>query len=170
MDFFYPNFQNDMWRIMGLIFFRDKNHFIITGEKKFDKDKIVEFCMEKGIALGDTALEVIRLKENASDKYLEVKKSLDLSAVLKKIPECRSIIITGEKAMDTILTVISAEKPAIGSFSRFVLDSRELRLYRTPSSSRAYPKPLEEKAEIWSSILQQIYSHSIVAGGLEEMS
>ena len=23
MDFFYPNFQNDMWRIMGLLFFAD---------------------------------------------------------------------------------------------------------------------------------------------------
>ena len=24
MDFFYPNLQNDMWRIVGLIFFQDK--------------------------------------------------------------------------------------------------------------------------------------------------
>ena len=23
MDFFYPNLQNDMWRIVGLIFFQD---------------------------------------------------------------------------------------------------------------------------------------------------
>ena len=29
MDFFYPNFQNDMWRIMGLCFFNDKEYFII---------------------------------------------------------------------------------------------------------------------------------------------
>ena len=27
MDFFYPNPQNDMWRIMGQIFFGDKTHF-----------------------------------------------------------------------------------------------------------------------------------------------
>ena len=24
MEFFYPNLQNDMWRIMGLLFFGDK--------------------------------------------------------------------------------------------------------------------------------------------------
>lgn len=24
MDFYYPNFQNDMWRIFGLIFFKIK--------------------------------------------------------------------------------------------------------------------------------------------------
>ena len=28
MDFFYPNPQNDMWRIMGLVFFGDKEHFV----------------------------------------------------------------------------------------------------------------------------------------------
>ena len=27
MEFFYPNKINDMWRIMGLIFFGDRNHF-----------------------------------------------------------------------------------------------------------------------------------------------
>ena len=25
MDFYYPNFQNDMWRIFGLVFFDDKD-------------------------------------------------------------------------------------------------------------------------------------------------
>ena len=28
MEFFYPNLQNDMWRIMGLLFFGDKAHFL----------------------------------------------------------------------------------------------------------------------------------------------
>ena len=28
MNFYYPNYQNDMWRIFGLIFFSDKNHFL----------------------------------------------------------------------------------------------------------------------------------------------
>ena len=27
MDFFYPNFINDMWRIYGLCFFEDKDYF-----------------------------------------------------------------------------------------------------------------------------------------------
>ena len=30
MDFFYPNFINDMWRIFGLLFFDDKDHFVDT--------------------------------------------------------------------------------------------------------------------------------------------
>jgi len=27
MEFHYPNFQNDMWRVHGLIFFDDPQHF-----------------------------------------------------------------------------------------------------------------------------------------------
>lgn len=28
MDFFYPNLQNDMWRIVGHVFFGDRHHFL----------------------------------------------------------------------------------------------------------------------------------------------
>lgn len=71
MDFFYPNLQNDMWRIFGFIFFDDKDYFL-TPEKIFDKERIIAFLREKGIALYDTASCVRRLQDNASDKFLEV--------------------------------------------------------------------------------------------------
>ena len=50
MDFFYPNLQNDMWRIFGFLFFNDKDHFLLPGKKAFNKDYLVEFLKEKGIA------------------------------------------------------------------------------------------------------------------------
>lgn len=62
MDFFYPNLQNDMWRIVGLVFFGDKGYFLTPDAKRFDKERIVRFCEEKGLALYDTAEEIIRLK------------------------------------------------------------------------------------------------------------
>ena len=31
MEFFYPNPQNDMWRIMGQVFYGDKNKFVELG-------------------------------------------------------------------------------------------------------------------------------------------
>ena len=55
IDFFYPNFINDFWRICGLLFYDDRNHFILPGAKSFDKDRIIEFCTLQGIALFDTA-------------------------------------------------------------------------------------------------------------------
>lgn len=33
MDFFYPNLQNDMWRIFGYIFFNDKEYFLTDNKK-----------------------------------------------------------------------------------------------------------------------------------------
>ena len=51
MDFYYPNFNNDMWRIMGLVFFGDKECFIDVSNKCFYQDKIEDFLREQGIAI-----------------------------------------------------------------------------------------------------------------------
>lgn len=156
MDFYYPNIINDMWRIIGLIFYNNKDHFLQT-QKAFSREKAIIFCKEKGIGLGDTALEVIRQKANASDKFLEVVKPIDLGTVLTQVPSCRAIVITGQKAMDTLLSVVpQAEEPVIGSYSTFELSGRTLKLFRMPSSSRAYPKPLEEKAAIYQSMFEDL--------------
>lgn len=89
MDFFYPNLQNDMWRIVGLVFFGDKGYFLTPDAKRFDKERIVRFCEEKGLALYDTAEEIIRLKNNASDNFLQVVREVDLAQLLAAVPTCR---------------------------------------------------------------------------------
>ncbi len=152
MDFFYPNWINDMWRIWGLIFFGDKEHFVAERpdglkDKRFDKEKCSVFAAEKGIAMYDTACEVRRLKDNASDKFLEVVKATDLKELLKQIPECQAIVTTGQKATDVITSTFGCEEPPVGECSGFRVGDREMRLWRMPSSSRAYPLPLEKKAE-----------------------
>ena len=88
MEFFYPNFINDFWRIMGLIFFGDKEHFIVKdGEKPhFDKASVERFCTDRGIALYDTATSVRRLRDNASDQFLEIVERTDIPSLLSRIP------------------------------------------------------------------------------------
>lgn len=155
MNFFYPNFQNDMWRIMGLIFYADPLFFV--AGRRFDEDKIRQFCEDKGIAIFDTAQSVIRKNHNASDKFLEVVDQIDLETILTKIPECSTIAATGQKATETLLALIAEREasvgqlslPASGSFISLKFHERNIRLYRMPSSSRAYPKSLEEKAEVY---------------------
>ena len=148
MDFYYPNIQNDMWRILGLIFYGNKDAFL-RDKKAFSEEKAKAFCREKGIGIGDTAMEVIRLKANASDKFLEVVRPIDPEKVLSQIPECVAIVVTGQKAMDTLLSVLpGTEEPKVGFSSEFSCMGRTMRLFRMPSSSRAYPRPLEEKAAI----------------------
>ena len=127
-------------------FFEAAKKAIEKGKKSFDKDRIIAFLNEKGIALFDTAMEIIRHKGNASDQFLEVVTPVDLKRVLVRIPACRAIVTTGQKATDTLLEQIDAASPRVGGYSEFVHEGRPMRLYRMPSSSRAYPKPLEEKA------------------------
>lgn len=156
MDFFYPNLQNDMWRIFGLIFFGNKDYFLTDNKKAFCAERIRLFLAEKGVALGDTAKEVIRHKDNASDKFLEVVESVDLEYMLNQLPDCRAVITTGQKATDTLLAVVAAEQPKVGSFSEFRFGEKDMKLYRMPSSSRAYPKPLEEKASVYKAMFADI--------------
>ena len=154
MDFFYPNYTNDMWRIFGLIFFDDKDHFVDIEKKKFCKDNIEQFLREKAIAVSDTVAVANRLNGNASDLTLEVVEPLNLAGILDQIPRCHTLVTTGQKATDTLLSITGSPAPEIGGFVDFLYHNRRLRLYRMPSTSRAYPKPLTDKAKIYRTIFQ----------------
>ena len=156
MDFFYPNLQNDMWRIFGLIFFEDKDHFLFPNKKAFDKERLIEFLSEKGIALYDTASSVRRLQDNASDKFLEVVEPTDIRLLLKQLPQCKAIVTTGQKATDIIRSQIDVEEPKVGESCPFEFEDRTLRLYRMPSSSRAYPLAIEKKASVYRFMLNEL--------------
>ena len=97
MEFFYPNLQNDMWRIVGYLAAGDKMHFLEPGGRRFDKDRIEAFCRERGIALYDTAVEVIRLKDNASDNFLQVMREVDLEACWPAFPPAGTSSLRGRK-------------------------------------------------------------------------
>lgn len=188
MGFFYPNWINDFWRIQGLIHFGDKSYFEKTpnplrsamplrsqGQKKggyedspktikaFDKERIVAFCEEKGIALFDTARKVRRLKDNADDNFLEIVEGTNVFALLEQIPECRTIVTTGGKASEELQAYflkkgIEVKIPKVGEYvivndndddTLRYDDKQTLRWWRMPSSSRAYPMKLEKKAEYY---------------------
>ena len=155
MDFFYPNLQNDMWRIVGYLAAGDKTHFLEPGGRRFDKERIEAFCRERGIALYDTAVEVIRLKDNASDNFLQVVREVDLAALLARIPACRAIVTTGQKATDTLRALTGCDSPAVGESVAVHYAGRDLRLWRMPSSSRAYPRPVEWKAEFYRRVFAE---------------
>lgn len=156
MDFFYPNFQNDMWRIYGLCFFGDKDYFVDVERKAFRKEQLVEFLTEKGVALYDTASAVIRTKGTASDKDLEVVTPTDIKALLRQLPECKAVVVTGQKAADVFTAQFHIEQPRVGNFTEFQLEERPLRLYRMPSSSRAYPMKLERKAAAYRQMFTEL--------------
>mgnify|MGYP003747772945 CR=1 FL=1 len=157
MEFYYPNFQNDMWRIFGLIFFDDKNHFVIEEKKKFDIDKIIPFLNDQGIAIFDTALRIRRTKNTASDKDLEIVQKSDLDGMLHKLSLCKAVVTAGQLATTVFADHFGIECPRVGKSVDFNFEGRTLQLYRMPSSSRAYPMRVENKAEIYRPMFEQIF-------------
>ena len=160
MDFYYPNFINDHWRIEGQIFFGDKNHFVDLEAKRFKIDEIVAFCQQKGLAFFDTSTAIRRLQDNASDKFLEVVEPTDIYALIQQLPHLHAIITTGEKATETICTTLKI--PVIPKVNTSVVipdvfnsEGHQIHLCRLPSSSRAYPLSFDKKVEAYSNMLFQ---------------
>lgn len=157
MDFFYPNPQNDFWRIQGLIHFNDKDHFLATSGKGFDYEAVTAFCAGKGLALFDTATRICRLKANASDDFLHIITPTDVPGLLSRLPQCHTVVTTGGKSSDELLSILTATTgsaitpPSIGSFTSIRLPSipHDIRWWRMPSTSRAYPMPLAAKASLY---------------------
>ncbi len=156
INFYYPNFTNDMWRIFGLCFFGDKTHFVRQEEKTYDLDALMPFLNEKGIALFDTATRIIRTKNTASDKDLEIVEETDLAQLLTRLPQCKAVVTAGQLATTVACRQFGVSEPRVGEFSAFAHDGRELRLYRMPSSSRAYPMAVEKKSEVYQNVFKYL--------------
>lgn len=171
MEFFYPNWINDFWRIQGLIHFADKHYFeATTGSteenspmKRFDKEKIISFCEKECLAFFDTARKVCRLKDNADDNFLEVVEDTDILALLQQIPSCHTTVTTGGKASEELQTYFEKQDihvniPKVGESVQITIPHTQhptsLTWWRMPSTSRAYPMKLEKKAEYYKRLIQ----------------
>ena len=150
MDFYYPNRTNDFWRICGLLFMGNPDALYIKGERRFDKAAIRELMTERRIALGDTARKVRRLKGNASDKFLEILTPIPLADVLDMMPDCHTLATTGEKAASVIADISGTSVPKMGEMVQVEnFAGRNLDIWRMPSTSRAFPMRLGQKAEYY---------------------
>lgn len=153
MPFYYPNFTNDMWRIFGLCYFHDKDRFVITAEKTYDQAAIVSFLREQGIAMYDTCTRIVRTTGTASDKDLLIVEETRLADLLGRLPRCRAVITAGQLATTVACRQLGLAEPRVGEYS-----GSTLRLYRMPSSSRAYPMKLEQKAAYYQRVFDYIHS------------
>ena len=158
MEWYYPNFTNDMWRIFGLIFFGDKLHFVDETNKTYRLNELKQFLKEKGVALFDTALRIRRTTGTASDKDLEIVQPADLDGMLRSLPECKAVLAAGQLATKVFTEHynIDARNLKMGEYRTFDFEGRTLKLYRQPSSSRAYPMKVEKKAVYYEQMFKDI--------------
>lgn len=151
MDFYYPNRTNDFWYMMGLIFMGDRMALVDKSSKSFKLDEIKKLLSKHGIAMNDTGRKIRRLQNNASDKFLEIIEPVPLFDLLTKMPECKTIATTGEKAANVIAELTGTEAPKMGAM---VQATDGIDIWRMPSTSRAYPLPLEKKAAYYETMFR----------------
>ena len=156
MDFFYPNRTNQMWEIFGLVFLGDSQRLVDAPNKTFRLEEIKALLEKKGVAIYDTASSVRRLSGNASDKDLQIVDKTDIAALLAQIPRCHDIVCTGQKSFSVLTEEYGVPVPAMGTHNEFMLADRQMRLWRMPSSSRAYPMKLEEKTTYYRKMMKTI--------------
>lgn len=158
MDFFYPNFSNQMWSIFGLVFYDDADRLINKETHTFRQSDIQALLTERGIAIFDTAFAVRRPSNNASDKDLEIVEKTDIPLLLSQIPLCHDIVCTGQKSFSVLTDDYGVPIPPMGTYNEFSIAGRPMRLWRMPSSSRAYPMKLEYKASYYREMMKQTLS------------
>lgn len=156
MDFFYPNRSNMMWEIFGLVFYDDSQRLVDAKHKTFRRQEIETLLNERGIAIYDTASAVRRLSGNASDKELEIVEKTDIAELLTHIPLCHDIVCTGQKSFSVLTDDYGAAVPKMGEYNEFIIAERPMRLWRMPSSSRAFPMKLEEKARYYKRMMNEV--------------
>ncbi|MBS6662007.1 uracil-DNA glycosylase family protein [Prevotella histicola] len=158
MEWYYPNYTNDMWRIFGYVFFEDKKYFVDEANKTYKLDLLRAFLKDKGIAIFDTALRIRRTTGTASDKDLEIVEPADLDHMLRVLPQCKAVLAAGQLATKVFTDhyQIDARKMKMGDYKKFTFEGRTIRLYREPSSSRAYPMKVGKKAEYYKQMLSEV--------------
>ena len=78
---------------------------------------------------------------------------MPLFDLLKEIPDCHTIATTGEKAADVIAELTGTQRPKMGEMT---ISGDGLRIWRMPSTSRAYPMKIEKKAEYYAELFRSV--------------
>ena len=157
MPFYYPNRINDFWRICGMVFYGNRDHFWNEAERRFRQADIERMLTERRIALWDTGMAVRRLRDNASDKFLEIVEEIELERLLAEYATIEAVVTTGEKATTVVAGQMGVAVPPIGRPVSAVMAGRSVALWRMPSSSRAYPLSLDKKAAAYRAMFDALH-------------
>ena len=103
MEFYYPNWNNDMWRITGFLFFNDKDYFVDKTKKAFCKERLISFLQARGI---DPARLI--LEERSANTRQNLQNSL---ALLPDDYHKTVAIVTNDFHMGRVRLLLNAAGP-----------------------------------------------------------
>ncbi|KPA84520.1 hypothetical protein ABB37_01065 [Leptomonas pyrrhocoris] len=136
VKFYYPNANNDMWRVLGEVFFHDQTHFYTDVEIKkpskgrrkgsvrvarcLNEAEMRNFVVSQPIGFFDVCKRIRRQRGNSSDNNIETLERTDVFRdALTHTPHCEAIITTGTLALTMLLD-------ALHTCGSFVSDSGEV--------------------------------------------
>lgn len=126
---YYANPQNQFWKIV----------FSVLGIPLPDSYKERRLILlEQGIGLWDVLASCIR--EGSSDSTIREEVVNDFTVILQEYPGIELLAFNGSKAKASWNKHMLTRMPC------------EVELAQLPSSSSAYPKPLDQKIESWQII------------------
>ena len=76
IDFFYPNYINDHWRIEGLVWYGNKNHFVDEANKTFRLPEIIDIVTLPLCSYANLTGEKEAAKENFKKKINDISVPL----------------------------------------------------------------------------------------------
>ena len=80
-----------------------------------------------------------------------------IDRLLRQLPQCKGVLAAGQLATQVFMQHFGIKQmPKMGCFAEFTFEGRKLRLYRVPSSSRAYPMAVEKKAAFYQKMFDDV--------------
>lgn len=128
IHFYYPNPNNDMWKVLGLVFFDDADAFytlagctspLLSSSSKplgglavtraLDEARILHFADSQPVGFFDACRRVRRRLGTSADENIEALERTDVVRdVLLHTPHCAAIIATSTLALTLLLDDLSA--------------------------------------------------------------
>lgn len=92
--FYYPNKQNNFWKILALLHGVELNYF--SGDKAvYERQRIM---LDLKLGVQNMGKEIIRLGTSARDTDISITKYQDIVSIINHHPELQRIIIAGYSA------------------------------------------------------------------------
>ncbi|KAG5470003.1 hypothetical protein LSCM4_02691 [Leishmania orientalis] len=127
IHFYYPNANNDMWKVLGQVFCDDAYAFYTpaactsslpsapskplgsrAATRALDEARILRFADSQAVGFFDVCRRVRRHRGNSADDNIEALERTDVVRdVLSHTPHCTGIIATGTLALKMLLDVLT---------------------------------------------------------------
>ena len=108
-NFFYPNSNNNFWKVMDKVFpySKAKMNLVVSAkddENTKEKNKVdrMNFCNENKIAITDIIESCLRLDDNSKDEQLLVHRYNPIVNILKEHPTIERVILTAKSSGSSV--------------------------------------------------------------------